>query len=245
LIQQDSSFGRELLELAACHHLHEIQLNLTETQLADLYIWPVRQYPYNEDPDYSNNISTARGDIARLRDSVLTQLKERGTLQACNEIQRLIQELPDLTCLRKTLINAQTNTRRQTWQPPASEEVLQLVVSQEPSNLELYNQLGKIERRTQKMADEPRITNNIDASNSHIYAPIGTSGTTNNQVTISNSDSKKGINWGNLLAVIGILVAIVAIPASMSVSGAFNEEFKQWFNRHFPSKFEAASYTKQ
>lgn len=237
LIQQDSSFGREVLELAACHHLHEIQLNLTEIQLADLYLWLVRQYPYDEDPDHSN-ISTARDDMARLRDNVLTQLKERGTLKACTEIQRLIQELPDITWLRKTLINAQTNMRRKTWQPPMPEEVLQLVVSPEPSNLELYNQLGNIARRTQEVADEPRITNNIDASNSNIYAPIGTSGTTNSQVTVSGSDSKKGINWGNLLAIIGILVAIVAIPASMSVSGAFNEEFKQWFNRHFPYKFE-------
>lgn len=242
LIQQDSFFGREVLELAAHRYSHGIQLNLTETQLADLYLWLVHQYPHDEDPNHSNevlaHITTARDDIAGLRDNVLTQLKERGTLQACTEIQRLIQELPDITWLGKTLIDAQVNMRRKTWQPPAPEDILQLVASQQPSNLELYNQLDNIDRRTQEMADEPRITNNIDASNSHIYAPIGTSGTTNSQVTISSSDSKKGTNWGTLFPIIGILVAIVAIPASMSVSGAFNEEFRQWFNRHFPSKFE-------
>ncbi|MBE9189638.1 hypothetical protein IQ230_04515 [Gloeocapsopsis crepidinum LEGE 06123] len=129
LIQQDSSFGREVLELAACHHLHEIQLNLTEIQLADLYLWLVRQYPYDEDPDHSN-ISTARDDMARLRDNVLTQLKERGTLQACTEIQRLIPELPNIAWLRKTLINAQINMRRKTWQPLQPAQIFQLVSSQ-------------------------------------------------------------------------------------------------------------------
>jgi hypothetical protein len=38
--------------------------------------------------------------------------------------------------------------------------------------------------------------------------------------------------------VTGILVAVVAIPLSMSVSGAFNEEFKEWFNRIFPANVE-------
>lgn len=134
LIQQDSFFGREVLELAAHRYSHGIQLNLTETQLADLYLWLVHQYPHDEDPDHSNevlaHITTARDDIAGLRDNVLTQLKERGTLQACTEIQRLIQELPDITWLRKTLIDAQTNMRRKTWQPPQPAQIFQLVGSQ-------------------------------------------------------------------------------------------------------------------
>ena len=251
LIQQDSSFGREILELAVDHYPRGIQLNLTEIQLADLYVWLVRQYPHNEDPDYSNEVLahfvTAREDMAHLRDRVLSQLKEKGTLQACAEIQRLIQELPKLTWLKKTLLVAQKNMRRKTWRSPQPEEILQLVVSREPSHLDLFNQLDTIDQRTKKMEDEPKIENNISISNSPnspINAPVGTSGVTDSQVTVSGSDSKKGINWGNCLAVIGILVAIVAIPLSMSVSGAFNEEFKQWFNRIFPSKVEQQSAPK-
>lgn len=57
-------------------------------------------------------------------------------------------------------------------------------------------------------------------------------------MTIASSDAQKEVSWGNWLAIIGIIVAIVAIPLSMSVSGAFNEEFKEWFNRISPSKFE-------
>jgi hypothetical protein len=245
LIQQDSSFGREVLELVAYPYLHGIQLNLTESQLADLYIWLVHQYPYDEDPDHSNEAMaysvTARDDIARLRDSVLSQLKERGTSEACAEIKRLIQELPHITWLGKTLIDAQANMRHKTWQSPTPEEFLQLVISQEPSNLDLSNQIDVIEQRTKRMEDEPKIENKINISNSPnspINAPVGTSGVTNSNLTIASSDAKRGVSWGNWLAVIGILVAIVAIPLSMSVSGAFNEEFKEWFNRTFPSKVE-------
>jgi len=245
IIQQDSCFGREVFELIAYRYSHGIRLNLTESQLADLYIWLVHQYPYDEDPDHSNEVMaysvTARDGIARLRDSVLSQLKERGTSEACAEIKCLIQELPYITWLGKTLIDAQANMRRKTWQPPTPEEFLQLVISQEPSNLDLSNQIDVIDQRTKRMEDEPKIENKINISNSPnspINAPVGTSGVTNSNLTIASSDAKKGVSWGNWLAVIGILVAIVAIPLSMSVSGAFNEEFKEWFNRTFPSKVE-------
>lgn len=245
LIQQDASFGREVLELAVDRYPHGMYLNLTETQLADLYIWLVRHYPHNEDPDYSNEVMahvvTTRESISNLRDNVLNQLRERGTHQAYAEIQRLIQELPDISWLRKVLIDAQVNTRRETWKPLTPEEFLQLVLSRDPSNLDLFNQLDVIDQRTKKMEDEPKIENKITISNSPnspINAPIGTSGVTSSQVSVPSSDGKKGINWGNWLTVFGILVAIIAIPLSMSVSGAFNEEFKEWFNRIFTPKVE-------
>jgi len=242
LIQQDYSFGREILESAAHHWSQEVQLNLTETQLADLYVWLVRQYPHDEDPDYSNEVLahfvTAREEMAHFRDSVLSQLKVRGTLQTCAEIQRIVQELPELKWLKNVLIESQSNMRRRTWNPPNPNDLLQLILAQKPSNLDLSNQLNKIDWRTERMADEPKVTNNINVSNSSINAPIGTSGTINSQVTVSSADSKKEFNWGNLIAIVGLLVAIIAILLSMTVSGAFNEEFRQWFNRHFSSNVE-------
>jgi hypothetical protein len=130
LIQQDSSFGREVLELAADRYLHGIQLHLTETQLADLYLWLVHQYPYDEDPDYSDEVLahsvTVRERMAHIKHSVLSQLKERGTLQACAEIQRIRQVFPDMTWLSKTLLDALSNMRRRTWQPPQPEQILQI-----------------------------------------------------------------------------------------------------------------------
>jgi hypothetical protein len=234
LVQQNSSFGREVFELF--HHREEYKFlqNLTERQLADLYIWLVHQYPYEEDPDYSNDIMwhgvTARDCIVNMKRYVLSHIKERSTHNACTEIQRIIQDFPYIPWLREILIEAQINMRRKTWQPLTSEEFFLFVINQEPSNLDLSNQIDAIDQRTKKMEDEPKT---INISDSSINAPVGTSGVTNSNVTIASSNAKKGVNWGNWLA---IAVAIVAIPLSMSVSGAFNEEFKEWFKHVFPSK---------
>jgi hypothetical protein len=130
-IQKDLSFGREVFEAIALRYSCGIQFNLTETQLADLYRWLVQQYPYEEDPDHSNEVMafsiTARDGITRLRDGALAQLKEQGTLQACSEIERLVKELPEIEWLRKTLIGAQANMRRKTWQPPTPEDTTSIL----------------------------------------------------------------------------------------------------------------------
>lgn len=120
-----------------------------------------------------------------------------------------------------------------------------LIEYRQNSSIRLLTQIDKttqtISQKVEKMADEPRIENNINISgspNSPINAPIGTSGVTQSKVTVSNSDPREGINWNILLAVFGIFVAIAAMPVSMTVSGAFNEEFRQWFKQIFPAQIE-------
>ena len=170
------------------------------------------------------------------RDRIPQRLQQLATREACQALQKIIDELPDLKeNLQWRLAQAEALARRKAWKLLEPEEFLQFVISQEPSNSDVINQI------TQKMEEEPKIENNIiisNSPNSPINAPIGTSGVTNSNVTIASSDAKKGISWGNWLAVTGILVAVVAIPLSMSVSGAFNEEFKEWFNRIFPANVE-------
>jgi hypothetical protein len=48
LFQRDELFGREVIETATKRYFDGIQLNLTEMQLADFYIWLINQYPYEE-----------------------------------------------------------------------------------------------------------------------------------------------------------------------------------------------------
>jgi hypothetical protein len=55
-----------------------------------------------------------------------------------------------------------------------------------------------------------------------------------NADTRESANAKKGINWGLLLTVIGII-------AGMMVSGAFNEEFRQWLNHLFSPQVEQES----
>ncbi|MEH2275533.1 MAG: hypothetical protein V7K40_12290 [Nostoc sp.] len=130
-IHQNTDFGREVIEAVAYRYSHGLHLKLTEKQLADLYIWLVCQYPYAEDPDYSNDVLAhvvgVRESVAGFRNNVVIQLKETGTPQACIEIERIAEELPELTWLKRTLLNAQNVTRRKTWQPPQPEQILQIV----------------------------------------------------------------------------------------------------------------------
>jgi predicted NACHT family NTPase len=48
VIQQDPNFGREIFELETYSSSNGINLNMTEEQMADLYIWLIQQYPENE-----------------------------------------------------------------------------------------------------------------------------------------------------------------------------------------------------
>ena len=133
-IQQDPDFGREFIESVANRfYPRGIRSELNEKQLADLYSWLVRQYPYNEDPDHSNDIMAhlvgTRESVANLRDGTLEQLKNFGTPQACNEIQRIAQKFPELIWLKKTLIDAQNIMRRKTWEPASPDTILKIFSS--------------------------------------------------------------------------------------------------------------------
>jgi hypothetical protein len=231
-VQQDSSFGREVLELVALRYSYGIQLNLTEAQLTDLYIWLVRQYPYDEDPDRSNAVMaylvTARDGIAGLKASVLSQLKERGTLDSCNEIQRIIKEFPKVTWLNRILNDAQVNMRRRTWLPPQPEEILQLVASREPSNTELSQQIDTIDRSIQDMARKPKIDKSINLYNSPVSGSVNTGDNSFNKNPTHPPNAQKGFDWKFWLS---IITTITATAIAVAFSGVFNSELREFLNR--------------
>lgn len=132
----DPEFGREVMLNFAYRsfdrHTGGFAARLSEEQAADLYIWLARQFPYGEDPKYEGAHTVgARESVARLRDSVLRRLQERGTYKACDEIGRIAKELPHLRWLKWTLREAQAIARRRTWAPPEPEDILKLL--DEPS----------------------------------------------------------------------------------------------------------------
>lgn len=126
-IQSDLEFGQALIAAVSQNRYSDNSgLNLNERHLAELYLWLVSRYPYEEDPSHEGVFTPGpRDSIAYFRDSVLNQLKLLGNEEACEEIRRIAERLPDLDWLKWTLYEAQINTQQKTWKPLLPEEVIE------------------------------------------------------------------------------------------------------------------------
>jgi len=130
LFQRDVTFGQAVVEDAVRSNdvFGNIGSALSETQLADFFVWLTQQYPFDEDPKHSGGYSLGVRDyIARLKSTVLQYLQERGTLQAVLEIQRIKNTFSELTWLNSVLLATQAKTRSQTWNRPSPKDILELV----------------------------------------------------------------------------------------------------------------------
>ena len=135
-INNDPAFSAEVVAIVASREgwgdKGGIWQKINEDELADLFLWLVRQYPYFEDPDRNEaGEVTSRESIAHWRDSILQNLKMKGTRPACDAIRRIVHEHPELPCLKWTLMDAQTQARRHTWAPLKPVEILTLAANQE------------------------------------------------------------------------------------------------------------------
>jgi predicted NACHT family NTPase len=205
VMQKDLEFGREVLEVIASESLYtcQIEQKLKAEYLADLYIFIVDQYP---DSTYSQPI---KQELSGIRTQILGKLdgvrmwknyipqriQVRGTQEACDALQKIIHELPtQKEKIQPLLLECEEQVRRSTWQWRTAEEFLQLVITQEPSHSDLLKEIKKVN-------EEPKtVINNI--ANSQINAPVGNSGPTNNQVTISSPAETKTISWSGWVAVL-------------------------------------------
>jgi predicted NACHT family NTPase len=149
-MQSDEAWGKEVL-LAVSHrpdqHLKGLQAKLPECCLAELYKWAMRHFPPSEDPEDRNagmHFVGPRESVARLRDSILEKLKERGTSAALAEIRRLIRDLPDATHLKWALLSASTIMLQRTWVPPKPQHVLDLARTSQSYLVESGEQLMEV-----------------------------------------------------------------------------------------------------
>jgi hypothetical protein len=130
-IERDGEFGKDLV-LAVAHSFdresEKLGSRISDDQLADLFLWLVHHFPYDEDPKHDGIHAVGpRESVAWWRDSILRRLKARGTLEACQAIRRIAQALPQLDWLKYTVLESQAVTRRKTWVPPKPTDVLKLV----------------------------------------------------------------------------------------------------------------------
>lgn len=134
VVARDAEFGRGIVErIAPVPGGRSLRLvdHLNAEEIADLYIWVVLQYPYAEDPDTKgmHQLST-REMVARWRDSLVYHLKDLGTPEACDALQRVAAALPDLKIIKRFLLEAQSLLRRRTWRAPSPAEIINLSAEQ-------------------------------------------------------------------------------------------------------------------
>jgi len=131
-VQKDNKFGVEVFTGIA-QVLEAFSATsaakLTDYQLAELYIWTVRQAPYSKNDDNSEGWVSPIQSLGHWRDSVLTHLKSRGTVQACDGIRRAMVEYPELTWLKWHLREAEQTARRHSWTPLLPRELLAFAAS--------------------------------------------------------------------------------------------------------------------
>ncbi len=91
---------------------------LTENELADLYLLLNHIFPIKEDPVTGTGFVTERQAIAQFRRDVLSFLSDRSTKDACDQLLRLVDELPSekswLLWRYQSTLNA---SRRKEWVP--------------------------------------------------------------------------------------------------------------------------------
>src|SRR5207244_9558480 len=127
----DLHFGRSLMESLAHDYGYapgSILIALSEAEVSALWEWMLVQYPTSEDPDRSRSGEvTLRHAVANLRDNLVSHLANVGTRGGCDELRCLIERYPQFPWLRRVLVRAKEETRRQTWYPPTPGELFQLV----------------------------------------------------------------------------------------------------------------------
>lgn len=167
-IREDTEFGREVISLIA-HNAASIWKRLTEAQLADLYLWLVRECPPAEEE--------TEEDFTHSIDSIPCHLKERGTHQACEAIQRISHELPELDWLKWTLWEAWNNTRRCTWEPPQPKYILEMAGDSQKYLVQSGDQLldvliESLKRLEEELQGETPAARDIWDRNKNLYKPI-------------------------------------------------------------------------
>ena len=163
-IQQEPSFGCEVLEAVSydASYSGNIDSKLSPSDIADLYIFFIQQYPditlpqqdTSEDkglPGIEAWITSPRDSIRTWRDFIPQRLQERGTKEACEALKKIIHEFPEKReSLMQKILECEALERRKAWKPPKPEDIFMLLTIQETSISDLFTGIKNL------MADQPK-----------------------------------------------------------------------------------------
>lgn len=144
-INGDMEFGKQLmLELAtsARYGTTVFTLRLGEQELASLFVWLAKSFPYNEDPHHDGVFSPGpRDNIKHLRDGVLDILVSRGTDQSCVALSQIHKEIPELEWIGVYCEKAERTRIQATWTYPNATVILDLINKKETRYVQSSTQL--------------------------------------------------------------------------------------------------------
>ena len=140
-IQQEPEFGREVLEAVSydASYSGHIDSKLSPSDMADLYIFFVQQYPDIQVLQHDNSedqgfpgieawITSPEDSIKRWRDSIPPRIQERGTKEACDALKKIIGVFPEKReSLTQKLLECEALERRKAWKPPKPDDILKIV----------------------------------------------------------------------------------------------------------------------
>jgi hypothetical protein len=96
----------------------------SEQQLAEIYLLLNRIFPPETDPPFTSGFVTARQEVPQLRADLIRALTARGTEEACKQLLRLSEAIPNQRIwLRWQYWGAMRLKRRKVWQPLSPLEV--------------------------------------------------------------------------------------------------------------------------
>ncbi len=112
--------------------INGIPAELDEAILADVYLWTCGAFPPEGDPQFEGVHSVGpREEVGRWRDQLVAELRDRGTINSVSEIQRIVNQRPEATGLRRTLAIAAAALRSAQWQPTSPSQLVRLAENQD------------------------------------------------------------------------------------------------------------------
>jgi len=103
-----------------------ILVKLSEKQLADFYKWLCQFFPLDSDHRWGGTVTT-REEFGNLRDGTVDELQHRNTDEALKELKKLRENLPNNETVRWKLAAIQDQQKRNKWDPPSPNEILEMV----------------------------------------------------------------------------------------------------------------------
>ncbi|MEN6386035.1 MAG: hypothetical protein ABFD79_12680 [Phycisphaerales bacterium] len=100
----------------------------TEEEIAKLYLWIELRYPHKNDPVHQGVYTPDyRDNIVRFRSGLIMNLRDRGTFEACRQLEHISQKFPETDWIKWIMVDAKENALRNTWVPVMPEQLLSIL----------------------------------------------------------------------------------------------------------------------